>query len=120
MSQPLPLGQGRAKELAEARELRTFLRTVGDLVRLQVLRQLAQNEEMSVTALAQALRVSQPLLSWHLGVLRRIGLVTMRREGRLAWYSLNRQALSRFCERLDTWVEGGQRPSTVEENERHV
>ena len=62
MSQPDP-----PLEVVEARELRIYLRTVGDMVRLQILRQLAQNEEMGVTELARALRVSQPLLSFHLG-----------------------------------------------------
>ena len=105
MSQPPLPGQQRTQELVEARELSALLRAVGDPVRLQVLRQLAQNEEMSVTTLVQALRVSQPLLSWHLGVLRRSGLVEMRREGRLVWYSLDDQAFRSFDERLHTWIE---------------
>ena len=105
MSHLDPSNQDRAQELLEARELRVYLRTVGDLVRLQILRQLAQNKKMSVTALARALRVSQPLLSWHLGVLKRIHLVTVRKEGRLVWYSLDRQMLRSFRQRFDTWVE---------------
>ena len=105
MSQPPLPGQQRTKELGEARELSALLRAVGDPVRLQVLRQLARNEEMSVNALVQAVRVSQPLISWHLGVLRRSGLVDMRKEGRLVWYSLNHQALRSFDERFHTWIE---------------
>jgi DNA-binding transcriptional ArsR family regulator len=92
------------QEVVEARELRVYLRTVGDTVRLQVLRRLAQNGEMSVTELARELRISQPLVSWHLGVLRRIELVSIRREGRLAWYSLNRPQLRAFRERFTAWV----------------
>jgi DNA-binding transcriptional ArsR family regulator len=102
-----PPSQDRTQELAEARELRAYLRTVGDMVRLQVLRRLACGKEMSVTELAQALRVSQPLLSWHLGVLKRIHLVTMRREGRLVWYALNHPILCAYRQRFDAWV-GGQ------------
>lgn len=104
MSHANPLDQDRAQELVEARELRATLRVVGDLVRLQILRRLAQNEEMGVTELAYALRVSQPLLSWHLGVLKRVGLVNVRREGRLVWYALSRQALRSFHQRLDEWL----------------
>ena len=118
MSQPLLPGQQRMQEVGEARELCALLRAVGDPVRLQVLRQLAQNEEMSVNALVQAVRVSQPLLSWHLGVLRRSGLVDMRKEGRLVWYSLNHQALSSFDERLHTWIEGSP-DSIAEEREEY-
>jgi DNA-binding transcriptional ArsR family regulator len=118
MSQPPLPGQHRMQELGEARELSALLRAVGDPVRLQVLRQLARNEEMSVNALVQAVRVSQPLLSWHLGVLRRSGLVDMRKEGRLVWYSLNRQAMRSFDERLHMWIE--ELPgSTGEEREEY-
>ena len=92
------------RELAQARELRVFLRTVGDTVRLQILRRLALNGEMSVTELAQALHISQPLLSWHLGVLRRIDLVSVRRDGRLVFYSLNLPVLRRLNERFAAWV----------------
>jgi DNA-binding transcriptional ArsR family regulator len=99
-----PSDQDRMRELSEARELRAYLRVVGDLVRLQILRRLAQNGEMGVTELARVLRVSQPLLSWHLGVLKRVRLVTVRREGRLVWYALDRQVLRSFHQRLDRWL----------------
>jgi len=105
MIQGDPLLRKRSDEL-EARELRAYLRAIGDLARLQILRRLAQNEEMGVTELAQALRVSQPLLSFHLGVLRRNHLVSVRKEGRSVFYSLNRPALRAFGQRFDAWLEG--------------
>ena len=98
-----------AEELQEARDLRLYLRAVGDLVRLHVLRQLVRNNEMSVTELARLVRVSQPLLSWHLGVLRRIGLVVLRRDGRMAWYSLNREQFDAYQSRVRNWLGDGQR-----------
>ena len=113
MGQSDVVGQERIRALGEARELRAFLVTVGDLVRLQVLRQLAQKQEMSVTELVQAVRVSQPLLSWHLSVLKRIGLVTVRRDGRLVWYALNRAALRGFYRRFAEWA-GMDEDSVIE------
>jgi DNA-binding transcriptional ArsR family regulator len=104
MSRHDPAAQDRSRELTEARELRTLLKGVGDLVRLQILRELSRVDEMSVTELAQALHISQPLVSWHLGVLRRTQVVTIRREGRLVWYALHRDALRAFVERLEAWL----------------
>ena len=92
------------QELARARALRAYLRTVGDTVRLQILRRLALNDEVSVTELAQGLRISQPLLSWHLGVLRRIDIVSARREGRLMHYSLNLAVLRTLNEQFAAWI----------------
>ena len=94
------------REIQQARELRVYLRTVGDLVRLQILKQLARNDEMNVNELASALRVSQPLISWHLSVLKRIDLVTMHKDGRLVHCSLNRQVLDAYRQRFDAWIAG--------------
>jgi DNA-binding transcriptional ArsR family regulator len=110
----------RAKNLAEVRELRLYLKTVGDPIRLQILRQLSLNREMSVTELAQVLRISQPLLSWHLGVLRRIALVSIRREGRLAWYSLNMEVLRSFGKRFAAWIGDLQEDEMDVEGREHV
>jgi ArsR family transcriptional regulator len=87
--------------------MRAHLRALGGVVRLQVLHLLAGQGEMNVTDLARALRVSQPLVSWHLGVLRRVELVSMRRQGRQVWYSLNRTTLTAYRARLDDWLGDG-------------
>ena len=104
MDQRDSTGQERIREVAEVRELRAFLRSVGDTLRLHILRHLARAGEMNVTDLAHALRASQPLLSWHLGVLKRSQLVCVRREGREAWYSVNMPAVRQYRERLDAWL----------------
>lgn len=96
--------KGEPERVREARALRVLLRSVGDLVRLQILHELARQGEMSVTALARTLRVSQPLVSWHLGILRRAHLVNVRKEGRLVWHSLNREEWRSFRRRLDAWI----------------
>lgn len=107
-------------ELVEARELKAILRALGDTVRLQILHHLAQRDEMNVSELVVALRTSQPLLSWHLGVLRRLGLVSVRREGRLVWYSLDRAALDSFWARLDAWLSADSEPRNVSEEGEHA
>ncbi len=96
--------QERLVEGSEVRELRSFLRSVGDTLRLHILRYLAREGETNVTALADALRASQPLLSWHLGVLKRNQLVSVRREGREALYSVNVPVVRAYRARLDAWL----------------
>ena len=53
--------------------------------RRQILRYLAQRER-SVGTIAQALRLPQPSVSKHLRVLRNVGLVRTRREGKTRLY----------------------------------
>ena len=112
--------QDPLQELAQARELRVYLRTVGDTVRLQILRRLALDGEMSVTELARVLRISQPLLSWHLGVLRRINLVSVRRDGRLMCYSLDLPQLRAYRQQFAAWIGDVVEASDAPEQEENA
>ena len=49
--------------------------------------------EATVGELADRLRMSQPQVSKHLAVLRAVGLVLVRVEGRHHWYRVNGPAL---------------------------
>jgi DNA-binding transcriptional ArsR family regulator len=71
---------------------------------LRLLRELAAGEERSVSQLVTALRVSQPLVSWHLGPLKRVGLVRMRRAGRQVYCSLDRARLEHYQDLLDAFL----------------
>jgi ArsR family transcriptional regulator len=75
-------------------ELKGMLRALGDVARLHMVEILASANEISVTELAQRLvttgrPITQPLVSWHLAILRRHGLVRTRRHGRLVYCSLD-------------------------------
>jgi DNA-binding transcriptional ArsR family regulator len=50
-------------------------------------------EERSVGEIADALELEQPSVSKHLQVLRDVGLVTLRRDGRRILYRTNAEAL---------------------------
>lgn len=90
----------------EVRELRLYFRALGDTLRLRLVRELAAGEEMSVSQLVAALRVSQPLVSWHLGPLKRIGLVRIRRVGRQVYCSLDRAQLKHYQDLLASFLGG--------------
>ncbi|HLY32127.1 MAG TPA: metalloregulator ArsR/SmtB family transcription factor [Ktedonobacterales bacterium] len=83
----------RREQRAAARqdylELKRMLRTLGDEVRLNIVHTLASGAEITVTDLAERLVVSQPLISWHLGALKRVGLAQTRRQGRQVYCSLD-------------------------------
>src|ERR1700685_3268458 len=51
------------------------------------------NGEASVSDLVDRLGLSQPQVSKHLAVLRTVGLVSVRAEGRRRWYRVNGAAL---------------------------
>jgi len=81
---------------SELRELRGYFKALSGITRLQIVRQLADTAELSVSELTVALRLSQPLVSWHLSGLRRVGLVKVRRDGRQVLCSLDREKLRQY------------------------
>jgi DNA-binding transcriptional ArsR family regulator len=77
---------------------------VAEPKRRKVLEVLAQGE-LDVNALARLLGWPQPMVSNHLGVLRKVGLVRVRRAGRQRVYALN----ARELEPIYQWVKTFER-----------
>jgi DNA-binding transcriptional ArsR family regulator len=73
---------------------------VGDPTRRLVLDMLSRGE-LGVGAIAAPFRISRPAISRHLTVLRRAGLVAVRRRGREQIYRLQAQPLQEVAD----WVE---------------
>ena len=82
-------------------EVFPYFRAMADRKRLWIVQYLAGHDEVSVTELSSELHLSQPLVSWHLRLLRRANIVATRREGRVVFCSLNRQALRTYEQRID-------------------
>jgi DNA-binding transcriptional ArsR family regulator len=64
-----------------------IFKALGDPSRLALFESLARHES-SVKGLTSLFSISQPAVSQHLAALRAAGLVTVRRDGRLAYYSV--------------------------------
>jgi ArsR family transcriptional regulator, arsenate/arsenite/antimonite-responsive transcriptional repressor len=82
-------------------DLSLYFGALADRKRFRIVQYLAQHEQVSVTQLGDELRFSQPLISWHLRMLRRAGIVKTRRTGRLVLCSLNRRTLEAYGRRVD-------------------
>jgi DNA-binding transcriptional ArsR family regulator len=66
----------------DLRRLRVFYKALGDETRLRIIGLLAEGGPMPVHALSAGVGLSQPLISWHLRILRLAGLIDTRRQGR--------------------------------------
>jgi DNA-binding transcriptional ArsR family regulator len=90
--------------MARAATTTDAFNAVAEPRRRQILDALADGER-SVTELVIQLDLIQPLVSKHLKVLREVGLVEVRSEGRQRLYSLNGQALKPIYD----WVKNYER-----------
>ena len=81
----------------DALDLATIMRTVGDPVRLAIVRELADGREQACSALQARLGIPASTGSYHLRLLREAGVTRTRAEGTTRWISLRGDDLeSRF------------------------
>lgn len=81
-------GAGQSDRLEKIDVAAGALRFLGDGNRLRILLLLAR-EECCVCDLSGALGLPQPLVSYHLGKLRKSGLVRARRDSQWVYYSID-------------------------------
>jgi len=73
-----------------------FCKALADDTRQAILVMLHDGEKC-VGDIAEAFDTTQPTISHHLGILKQYKLVTTRKEGKLVFYSLNRDNLVECC-----------------------
>lgn len=87
-------------------DLATILRTVGDPLRLQIVRVLADDRERTCTEVQDALGLPASTCSYHLRLLREAGVTRTRPDGTERYMSLRRGDLeSRFPGLLEVLIE---------------
>ncbi len=79
---------------ADLRRLRTLYRALGDTIRLRILSLLAELGPVAVHELSTRVLVSQPLISWHLRILRLAGFIETERQGRIVMCRLRPAAFA--------------------------
>jgi DNA-binding transcriptional ArsR family regulator len=94
---------------------------LADRTRRAIVTELAEGER-TVGQLADALPVSQPAVSQHLKVLKRVGMVTDRAEGTRRKYRLNEHGVAALRDQLDTFwrrtLEGFEQQMKVNTGDR--
>lgn len=71
-----------------------LFRALADPTRRTLFERLCREGELTVSTLTAQAGVSQPVVSKHLGVLKRAGLVLHRQQGRHSHYSAQAAALA--------------------------
>jgi ArsR family transcriptional regulator len=74
-----------------------FCKALSDPKRLHIVQEL-RGGEMTVSELAIKLDLKQSNTSQHLAVLRRVGLITPRKEGNSVYYSLSNPKIIEACD----------------------
>ena len=101
---PVPVREIRHPSTSEL-DLPTILRTVGDPVRLKIVRTLADGTEHNCTQVQDAVGLPASTCSYHLRLLREAGVTRTRADGTLRRMSLRQDDLEeRFPGLLDVLI----------------
>lgn len=79
--------------MAPAQTIPDIYQAIADPRRRDILGLLADHGELGVTAIVVSLKQPQPAVSKHLALLREVGVVAVRRQGRERMYSLNAEGI---------------------------
>ena len=90
------------------------LRALAHPARMEVVAYIAARGPLCVCHLEEDLDYSQPTISKHLSLLRKVGLVESRREGRWVYYSVNEDVLDAARGYLDDLRGSMHRPHAAD------
>jgi ArsR family transcriptional regulator len=76
-----------------------FARALADDTRQKIM-QACCCQWLNVNEIVEAVQVSQPTVSHHLAVLRDVGLVLARSDGKYTYYTLNQERMAFCCGQL--------------------
>jgi len=95
-------------------------RVLSEPMRLRILHAMSGGE-MAVTELVETLDAGQPNVSKHLGVLLDAGVVTRRKDGLNAYYSIADESIFQLCELVCSSIDerlAAQRKAVVDYSRR--
>jgi len=75
-------------------------KALGDPVRWSIIAQIAAVDELPCAELERTLPVSKPTISYHTKILQQAGLLSVRKEGRNYFYTLQRDVLNEIQDEL--------------------
>ena len=91
--------------MARAATTSDVFNAIAEPRRREIIELLAGGQTRAVGDLVNALRIPQPAVSKHLGVLRKVGIVTVAKQGQHRLYQLNAQELKP----VHDWVKNFER-----------
>lgn len=79
--------------MARASTTSDVFNAIAEPRRRQIIELLSQRRGLTVGAIVSSLRLRQPTVSKHLGVLREVGIVSMTKQGKNRLYDVNPEQL---------------------------
>ncbi len=78
----------------------SILKTIGHPIRVDIIRKIYDNQILSVSEIQDLLHISQPVISLHLGILKKKGIISSFKKGKQSFYLIKKQSVSQIIQIL--------------------
>ncbi len=78
----------------------SILKTIGHPIRVGIIRKIYENQVLSVSEIQELLNVSQPVISLHLGILKKRGIINSSKKGKQSFYFIQKQSITQVIQIL--------------------
>lgn len=79
-------------------KIASLLKSVAHPIRIKVIRLIFENESLSVSQIHTLLNIDQPVVSLHLGILKKHGVINSKKEGKNSYYYIINRSIIQIIE----------------------
>ena len=79
-------------------KIASLLKSVAHPIRIKVIRLIFENESLSVRQIHTLLNIDQPVVSLHLGILKKHGVINSKKEGKNSYYYIVNRSIIQIIE----------------------
>ena len=79
-------------------KIASLLKSVAHPIRIKVIRLIFENESLSVSQIYTLLNIDQPVVSLHLGILKKHGVINSKKEGKNSYYYIVNRSIIQIIE----------------------
>ena len=76
------------------------LKAIGHPIRVDIIRKIYEHQILSVGAIQDLLNIPQPVISLHLAILKKIGIIKSNKEGKKSFYFIKNNSVTQVIEIL--------------------
>tara|TARA_Y100000589_G_scaffold65891_1_gene57451 strand:+ start:43 stop:315 length:273 start_codon:yes stop_codon:yes gene_type:complete len=77
-----------------------IFKSIGHPIRLKIIRLIYEHQTLSVTDLQQLLKISQPVISLHLGILKSKNIINLNKKGKHSFYFIEKSSIPQVIQIL--------------------
>ena len=80
------------------KNIANFLKSISHPIRIKIIRLIFEHESLSVSEIHTLLDVEQPVISLHLGILRKQGVIRAEKRGKSSYYFIVNRSVIQVVE----------------------